>query len=123
MLRFSLNLNLKNLSELCLYAGISCGVAFIVRLEPAFFFPVLILRLAFLAYCWYVIILVEGNREFGAVLGAAILVGWLGGYWDYFELELAFNQSEIIGSFSILIAIIAIAFCLFIHWNYGKEQR
>ena len=72
--------HLKNLSELCFYSGISCGIAFIVRLEPAFFFPVLILRLAFLAYCWYIIALIEGNREFGAVLVVAILIGWFGGY-------------------------------------------
>lgn len=113
--------HLKNTNELCLYSGFSCGLAFLVRIEPAFFFPVLILRLAILAYCFYVVAFVEGNKEFAVILTASILVGWLGGYWDYFEIVWSFNQSELMGTISFLIAIAAFCFILFIHWNYGRK--
>lgn len=113
--------HLKNINELVLYSGFSCGLAFLVRLQPAFFFPVLILRLAFLAYCAYVVSVVEGQKELGIILASSLIIGWVGGYWDYFELVWAFNQSEVIGSLSILIALAAFSFMLIIHWNYGRK--
>lgn len=113
--------HLKNLNELCLYGGFSCGLAFLARLEPAFYFPILFLRIAIVAYCLYVIGFLEKNREFGIVLSASLLLGWLGGYWDYLELVWAFKQSEVIGVVSLLIAIAIFVFLLALHLTYGRK--
>lgn len=110
----------KNFIELSLYAGISCGVAFLVRLNPALLYPVLILRIGILMYCWFVIIEVEQNRVFGLILGTAILIGWVGGYWDYLEIYIAYNLSEIVSTLTALLVFVVIAISLWSQWNNGR---
>lgn len=94
--------HLKNLNELILYASISCGAAFLSRLFPAFLFPILLLRLGILAYCLYVIATIEKNREFAVILGGAIFIGAIGGYWDYLEIYIRYNQGIIAKLLSLL---------------------
>jgi CDP-diglyceride synthetase len=97
--------HLKNLNELILYASISCGAAFFTRLFPAFFFPILLLRLGVLAYCTYVIATIERNREFATIFGAALLIGTIGGSWDYLEVYIRYNQELIAKLLSLLVFV------------------
>lgn len=84
--------HLKNITELILYASVSCGLAFLGRLYPAFYFPIMFLRLGVFAYCAYVIANCENNRELAFVLGGALFLGLIGGNWDYLEVYFRFNQ-------------------------------
>lgn len=112
--------HLKNFNELVLYASISCGLSFFVRLNPSFFWCVLLLRLCVLGYSFYIIAGIEDNRVFGACLGASVLVGLIGGNWDWLELQLKYNQSSIIST-ALLIAIFPlIALILYQQWGDKK---
>jgi hypothetical protein len=111
--------HLKNFNELVLYASISCGLSFFARLNPSFFYPVLLLRLSVLGYAFYIIAGIEDNRVFGVCLGASVLVGLIGGYWDYLELQFKYNQSHMIST-ALLIGILPIVgFILWQQW--GKK--
>lgn len=79
--------HLKNANELVLYASISCGAAYLARLNPPFHFPILLLRVATLGYCGYVIACAEGNKDLAIVIGGAMLIGMIGGYWDLIEVH------------------------------------
>jgi CDP-diglyceride synthetase len=96
--------HLSNLNELVVYAALSTGAAFFVRSHPSFYFPVLMLRLAILAYALYVVANIQANKPFAYCLMAALLLGWLGGNWDYLELQLQHNQAEFIATASLLLA-------------------
>lgn len=85
--------HLQNITELILYASVSCGLAFFGRLFPAFYFPIMFLRLGVFAYCAYVIAGCENNRELAFVLGGALFLGLIGGNWDYLEVYFRFNQA------------------------------
>lgn len=98
--------HLKNITELVMYASVSCGLAFFSRLFPAFFFPVLLLRLAVLAYCFYVIGTAENNRDLALVLGGAIFIGLIGGNWDYLEIWFRFNQENLSKLITVIVFII-----------------
>ena len=112
--------HLKNFNELVLYASISCGLSFFVRLNPSFFYAVLLLRLCVLAYSFYIIAGIEDNLVFGVCLGASVLVGLIGGNWDWVELQFKYNQSSIISS-SLLLAIFPlIALILYQQWGDKK---
>lgn len=111
--------HLKNFNELVLYASISCGLSFFARLNPSFFYAVLLLRLCVLGYAFYIIAGIEDNRVFGVCLGASVLVGLVGGNWDWLELQLKYNQSHLIST-ALLIAIFpVIAIVLYQQW--GKK--
>jgi hypothetical protein len=97
--------HLKNANELVLYASLSCLAAFIGRLFPAFYFPILLLRLGMFGYCFYIIAHTEGNRELAIILGGSILIGLIGGYWDLIEVYLRYKQSEI----GLIITLLFIA--------------
>ena len=92
--------HLKNTNELVLYASLSCGAAYLGRLLPPFYFPILLLRLGIFAYCIYVVGNLEKNREFAIILGGALFIGMIGGYWDYIELLIKFDSSKVIASLS-----------------------
>jgi hypothetical protein len=112
--------HLKNFNELVLYASISCGLSFFVRLNPSFFYAVLLLRLCVLAYSFYIIAGIEDNQIFGICLGASVLVGLIGGNWDWLELQLKYNQSSLIST-ALLIGIIPlIAAILYQQWGNKK---
>jgi hypothetical protein len=103
--------HLKNLNELVLYASFSCGAAYVGRLVPAFYFPILLLRLSIFLYCLYVIASLEKNKELAIILGGALLVGMIGGYWDYIELLIKFDFPKIsafVSGFLLFVAATAI---------------
>ena len=106
--------HLSNISELVIYASLSAGAAFFVRLNPAFYFPILLLRLSVLCYAIYVIGSIQQNRPFALCLIAALILGMIGGNWDYIELQLTYNQAEFIAACSLILGgiIAAIAVVL-----------
>lgn len=97
--------HLRNFNELVIYASLSTGLAYFVRLNPSFYFPVLLLRVAVTAYALFVIASIEHNRAFAYALIAAILLGLLGGYWDVIELNFIHNQAQLIAISSIISAL------------------
>lgn len=107
--------HLKNANELVLYAAISCGAAFIGRLFPALYFPILLLRLAIFLYCLYVIATLERNRELAMILGSALFIGMIGGYWDLIEIWLRYDLEAIAQLVTISLLFIASLLGLFIY--------
>ncbi len=112
--------HLQNLNELVIYASISCGAAFMGRIFPAFYYPILLLRLGVFAYCLYVIAATENNKELAIILGGALALGMIGGNWDWLEVYLRFNQ-ELISRYVTLITCLLVAtigICI-----YGKASK
>lgn len=100
--------HLKNANELVLYASVSCGAAFFGRVFPAFYFPILLLRLAIFGYCIYIIAHTEGNKELAVILGGSLFIGLIGGYWDLIEVYLRFDSGKIITVISLVfLAVLA----------------
>ena len=97
--------HLKNFNELVVYASLSTGLAFFVRLHPAFFFPLLLLRIAIIMYAIFIIGNIEHNKAFASALIAAILLGIIGGNWDWIELNFIYNQAQLIILSSIVSAL------------------
>lgn len=115
--------HLKNANELILYASISCGLAFVGRIYPAFWFPIFLLRLGVFLYCVYVIAKVEKNKELAMILGGALFLGMLGGYWDLVEVYLRFN-SELVGTWlSILGILIVFGVGFFMFLSESKNEK
>lgn len=114
--------HLKNTNELVLYASLSCGAAYVGRLLPPFYFPILLLRLGIFSYCLYVVGNLEKNREFAIILGGAVFIGMLGGYWDYLELLIKYDSSKVTASLSSAL-LLALAICTVIYQvrNNGRE--
>lgn len=108
--------HLKNLNELVLYAAISCGAAFIGRLFPSLYFPILLLRLAIFLYCAYVVAKLEQNRELALILGSAIFIGMIGGYWDLIEVWLRYDFSAISQLTTVTLLFIAALIGLYV-WS------
>lgn len=116
--------HLKNLNELVLYASISCGAAFIGRLFPALYFPIFLLRLAIFLYCAYVIANLEQNRELALILGSAIFIGMIGGYWDLIEVWLRYDFNSIAQLLTITLLFITALLGLFVYTkNNGKTSQ
>ena len=105
--------HLKNANELILYASISCGAAFVGRLFPAFWMPIMLLRIGVFSYCIWIVVLGEDNKILAGIIGSAVLIGLIGGYWDYIDVILRFNPESISRTITIvactLIAVAGIA--------------
>ena len=112
--------HLKNINELIIYTAISCGLSWFSRLNPTFFYVVLLARLSVLAYCVYIISGIEGNKIFSYCLGASLLLGIIGGYWDLIEINLKFNAVSIVSNFLIILVVALIAIMLFVGYK-GKK--
>jgi len=112
--------HLKNINELIIYSAISCGLSWFSRLNPTFFYVVMLARLSVLAYCIYIVSGVEGNKIFSYCLGASLLLGMLGGYWDLIEINLKFNAVSIISNFLVVTVVLLIAIMLFVGYK-GKK--
>lgn len=109
--------NLKNLCEFVLWASASCGLAFFVRIFESWWFPVLMLRIGFTLYCLYnVLNAPKKSMKFSyCFIGGAVSFGLLGGYWDFLEVILHYQQGEIIGILSAL-AIAITGFFVVQYW-------
>lgn len=94
--------HVQNLNELVVYASISCGAAFVARLYPAFHYPIFLVRVGVVAYCFVIISSAEGNKHLAFMLSGALLLGMLGGNWDWIEIYLKFNQ-DIVGRYLSLL--------------------
>jgi len=112
--------HLKNINELIIYSAISCGLSWFSRLNPTFFYVVMMARLSVLAYCIYIVSGLEGNKVFSYCLGAALVLGIVGGYWDWFEINLKFNAVSIISNGLIILAVMLIGSMLFVGYKGRK---
>lgn len=116
--------HLKNANELVLYAAISCGAAFVGRIFPALYFPILLLRLAIFLYCAYVVASLEKNRELALILGSSLFIGMIGGYWDLFEVWLRYDLNTVVGIVTITLGFVAALLGLFLHFKTnGKASQ
>jgi len=116
--------HLKNANELILYASISCGAAFIGRMYPAFYFPILLLRLGVSGYCLYIIAGTEGNKELAILLGGALFLGMLGGYWDLIEVYLRYDAPRIVSNVMLVICVLVTALGIVLHFKTnGKTSK
>lgn len=98
--------HLKNINELILYASISCGFAFLVRLVQSFSIPVLVALIVVLFYYWYVIGRAENNKLIATIITTALVVGFIGGNADWIELYLRYNTVLIARYVSIISCLI-----------------
>lgn len=112
--------HLKNINELIIYSAISCGLSWFSRLNPTFFYVVMLARLSVLAYCFYIISGIEGNKIFSYCLGASLLLGIIGGYWDAIEINLKFNAVSIVSNGLIILVVLLIGIMLFMGYK-GKK--
>lgn len=113
--------HLKNVNELVLYAGISCAVAFIGRLVPALYFPILLLRLAIFLYCLYVIAKLEKNKELAIILGTALFIGMIGGYWDLIEVWLRYDLTAIAQVATVIFLFVSALAGLFFYVKNNEQ--
>jgi hypothetical protein len=112
--------HLKNINELIIYSAISCGLSWFSRLNPTFFYVVMMARLSVLAYCFYIVSGLEGNKIFSYCLGASLLLGMLGGYWDVIEIQLRFNAVSIVSNGLIILVVMLIGSMLFVGYKGRK---
>lgn len=91
------------------------------RLFPALHFPILLLRLGLFLYCAYVIALLEQNRETALILGSAIFIGLIGGYWDLIEVWLRYDFSSIAQLITITLLFIAALLGIYV-WSKGNGK-
>jgi|APGre2960657373_1045057.scaffolds.fasta_scaffold208056_2 hypothetical protein len=112
--------HLKNINELIIYSAISCGLSWFSRLNPTFFYVVLLARLSVLAYCVYIISGIEGNKIFSYCLGASLLLGIIGGYWDLIEINLTFNAVSIVSNTLLILVVALIGSMLFVSYKGRK---
>lgn len=96
--------HLKNINELVFYAGLSCLASFIAREFPGLWVPIGLLRLGVFAYCTWLLVVAENNKVVAGLIGSSILIGGIGGYWDYIEIWLRFDNEKV-------SRIITISFC------------
>ena len=115
--------HLKNANELVIYASISCGAAFIGRIFPAFYFPILLLRLGISGYCLYIIAGTEGNKELAIILGGALFIGMLGGYWDLMEVWLRYDSHRIVSTVMLVGCVLLIALGIVLHVKTNGQTR
>lgn len=115
--------HLKNFNELVLYASISCGLSYFARVNPLYFYPVLLFRFCVLGYSIYIISGVEGDKVFATLLIFAVLVGLVGGYWDLIELYLRFDPLSLVMIPVMFLGIPLIVAGLWMQYKGGKDAR
>ena len=116
--------HLVNLNQLVFYAGISCGIAFFTRLNPAFFYPVLLLRLSVLAYCFYAIAVERRkNRMLPLLVASALAFGWVGGYFDLLEVYLRFDAKAITLYVTVILLLPVILIAFYLQYDRRGKYR
>lgn len=111
--------HIKNINQLAFYAGISCLIAFATRFYPIFFLPVLLLRICLLFYCIYLGFSVIYRNKIALIIAIAMLIGWIGGYWDLIELYLRFNSAEFVKNLMLMSVLPIILFTLYLKSNHN----
>lgn len=116
--------NLKNLSEFVLWASASCGLAFFVRIVPAFWFPILMLRIGFSLFCLYNIFNAPRKSvKFSfCFIGGAVIFGMLGGYWDYFEVIVKYQQGDIVAILTFISVLLTLFFTVQ-YWILSHDKN
>jgi hypothetical protein len=115
--------HLKNANELVIYASISCGAAFTGRMFPAFYFPILLLRLAIFGYCIYVIGFTEKNKELAVIIGGALFIGMAGGYWDLIEVYLRYDLAKILNTITFVLLFLLFVSAVIMKVHHGKTSK
>lgn len=73
----------------------------------------MLLRIGVFSYCIWVVTLGENNKILAGIISSAVLIGMVGGYWDYIDVILQFNPEAISRTITIvvctLVAITGIA--------------
>lgn len=113
-------IHIKNINELVFYAGISCLIAFATRFYPIFFLPVLLLRICLLFYCIYLAFSIKYRNQIAGIIAIAMLIGWIGGYWDLIELYLRFNSAEFVKNLMLMSVLPIILFTLYLKSNHNQ---
>ena len=116
--------HLKNANELVLYASLSCGAAFLGRILPAFYFPILLLRLGIFCYCLFIIAKAEGNKDLAIIIGSALFIGMIGGYFDLIEIYLRYDLANVVSK--VTAAVVFLVVVALIHLqvqNNGKPSK
>jgi hypothetical protein len=101
--------HLKNSQELVLYASLSCGAGFLARLVPAFYVPILLLRLGILAYCFVILYRAEGQKELAILIGSALAIGFVGANLDLLEIEVKYNLPSLVARITTVLVFGALA--------------
>lgn len=112
-------IHIKNINELVFYAGISCLIAFATRFYPIFFLPVLLLRICLLIYCIYLAFSVKYRNHIAGIIAIAMVIGWIGGYWDLIELYLRFNSAEFVKNLMLMSVLPIILFTVYLKSNHN----
>lgn len=114
--------HLQNANELVLYASLSCGVAFIGRILPPFYFPILLLRLGMFAYVTFVLFKAEGQKELALIIGASLFIGMIGGYWDLIEIWLRYDLSTVVNTITAVMIFVFVVGMIALQVNNGKHS-
>lgn len=118
--------HLANANELMFYAALSCAASFLARSFPGLWIPLLLLRLGVIGYCFWIIAIGESNKVLAGIIGTSVFIGAVGGYWDYIEVWLRFDNERVSRAISItffgLMALGGIALQVYIsHAKTSKE--
>lgn len=112
--------HLKNSQELVLYASLSCGAAWISRLIPPFYIPILLLRLGIFVYCFWVLFKAEGQKELAILIGSALAIGFVGANLDLLEIEIKYNLASLMARVTTVFVFLALAA---FGWYQFKAQK
>lgn len=114
--------HLKNSQELVLYASLSCGVGFVARLIPAFYIPILLLRLGIFVYCFWILFKAEGQKELAILIGSALLIGLIGANLDLLEIEVRYNLPSLVSRVTAVLVFLALAVVGFYQFKTSGKQ-
>ena len=101
--------HLKNANELVLYASLSCGAGFFARLVPAFWVPIMLLRLGVFAYCFIVLFRAEGQKELAILIGSALAIGFIGANLDLLEIVVRYDLQTLVARVTTVLVFGALA--------------
>lgn len=101
--------HLKNSQELVLYASLSCGAGFLARLIPAFYIPIMLLRVGFFAYCFIVLFRAEGQKELAILIGSALALGFIGANLDLLEVIVRYDLQALVARVTTVLVFGALA--------------
>ena len=114
--------HLKNANELVLYASLSCGAGFLARLVPAFWVPIMLLRLGICAYCFIILYRAEGQKELAILIGSALSLGYLGANLDLLEIVVRYDLRTLVARVTTVLVFGALAGVGYLQFAQGKND-